>query len=100
METQDISKAARLLQKNWDLVPPPQLDWEGLRLALKQQLHHMLVADFERLVQTMYRLDVNEGKFLLALELITVEERAEALAHIVMERELQRLATWQKYSST
>jgi hypothetical protein len=100
METQDIHKTARLLQKNWDLVPPEQLDWEALRLALQRQLHHLLEADFERLVQAMYRLDVNEGKFLTALELPTVAERAIALARIVMERELQRLATWQKYSGS
>ena len=58
----------------------------------------MLESDFERLVQTMYRLDVYESKFQAALRLPTVGERAVALATVVLERERQRLATWKKYS--
>ncbi len=98
METEDIRKTAQLLHKNWDLTTPSELDWESLREALRVQLLWMLECDFERLVQTMYRLDVFENKFQAALRLPTVGERAVALATIVLERERQRLATWKKYS--
>ena len=98
METEDIDKAASLLQKNWDLLPPSDLDWESLLAALRVQMEHMLMNDFERLVQSMYRLDVAESRFQLALALPSVPERAAALATIVLDRELQRLATWRKYS--
>ena len=98
METEDIQKTAQLLHKNWDLATPSELDWESLREALRVQLLWMLESDFERLVQTMYRLDVFENKFQAALRLPTVGERAVALATIVLERERLRLATWKKYS--
>lgn len=98
METEDINKTAELLLKNWGLTPPNELDWESLKQALTMQLDYLLRQDFERLVQSMYRLDVSEPKFQRALLLPTVEERASALATIVLERELQRLATWRKYS--
>lgn len=98
METEEVEKTALLLQKNWDMVVPAQLDWESLRAALETQLKYMLEQDFERLVQTMYRLDVVEAKFAAALNLPTVQARAIALAGIVIDRELQRLATWKKYS--
>lgn len=97
-ETEDIAKAASLLHKNWDLATPEELDWDSLREALRVQLQWMLQSDFERLVQTMYRLDVAESKFQAALRLPTVAYRAEALATVVLERELLRLATWKKYS--
>jgi hypothetical protein len=98
METEEVEKTALLLQKNWDVVVPAHLDWESLRVALETQLKYMLEQDFERLVQTMYRLDVAEAKFTAALNLPTVQARAIALAGIVIDRELQRLATWKKYS--
>lgn len=99
MEDQDIEGTARLLQKNWDLTPPVDMDWETLRQALVLQLGHMMAHDVERLVQSMYRLDVSEPKFHAAMALPTAEERAQALANVVLEREMLRVATWRKYSN-
>lgn len=99
MESEELQNAAGLLQKNWEMVPPLELDWESLRIALKIQLQHLMMSDFERLVQTMYRLDVSEAKFQMALGLPKLEDRAIALAKVVLERELQRLATWKKYNT-
>ena len=98
MENQDLEKTAGLLAKNWGLERPDTLDLESLRLALQVQLGFMLSGDFERLVQTMYRLDVSESKFQAALLLTTVDERAMQLANIVLDRELLRLQSWRKYS--
>lgn len=103
MESPDIHKTAGLLHKNWGMEPPTLLDetaagWECLREALRVQMLAMLTHDLERLVQTMYRLDVAEGKFHTAMEQPTQEARAAALANIVLDRELLRLETWQKYS--
>jgi hypothetical protein len=100
MDAQDLASTASLLHKNWGLQPPTDLDWEALRAALYQQLRTMLSDDFERLVQAMYRLDVAESKFQAALSLPTLDERAAALANIVLARELQRVETWRKYSQS
>jgi hypothetical protein len=98
MENQDLQNTAGLLLKNWGMVPPDQLDWETLKQALRMQMRAMLADEFERLVQAMYRLDVAEPKFQAALALPTLDARADALAIIVLDRELQRLETWRKYS--
>jgi hypothetical protein len=98
MEDVDLEKTAGLLLKNWDLERPRVLDWETLKQALTLRLGEMLRDEFERLVQTMYRLDVSEPLFLVALDLPTHDARAAALANIVLERELLRLETWRKYS--
>jgi hypothetical protein len=98
MELHDLAQTTDLLQKNWGLTPPTQLDWESLRAALRLQLEYMIADNFELLVQTMYRLDVDESKFGHALSLPTVADQAATLATIIVERELQRLETWRKYS--
>jgi hypothetical protein len=58
----------------------------------------MLSDKLEALVQAMYRLDVAEPKFHAAMANGSIEDRASKLADVVLERELQRLATWKKYS--
>jgi hypothetical protein len=98
MEPQDLAQTTDLLQKNWGLTPPTQLDWESLREALRLQMAYMISNNFEFLVQTMYRLDVDESKFLQALSLPMVADQAATLATIIVDRELQRLETWRKYS--
>ncbi len=98
MELHDLVQTSDLLQKNWGLAPPSQLDWESLREALRLQLEYMIANNFEFLVQTMYRLDVDESKFRQALSLPIAADRAATLATIIVDRELQRLETWRKYS--
>jgi hypothetical protein len=104
MKQEDIDGMARMLQKNWGLAVHDSADavvnsWEILRIALTAQLKALLTNDFERLAQTMYRLDVFEAKFHAALLLPDVDARAAALADVVLERELLRLETWRKYSN-
>ena len=99
MEASEIQETAALLLRNWGVETHTPSSWQDLRMALQLQMEAMLSNDFERLVQTMYRLDVAELKFQAALKLRTIPLQAEALANIVLDRELQRLATWKKYSN-
>lgn len=99
MNPQDLQKTAALLHKNWGLDAINVDSESALLAALKIQMQFLLENDFERLVQTMYRLDVSENKFLAAINLHTVEEKAEHLAKLVYQRELQRIAIWNKYSN-
>ncbi len=98
MEAIEIQKTTAWLQRNWDLKTAGVDSVELLLAALATQLRVMLNDNFEGLVQTMYRLDVAEKKFQAAIQLGNVADQAEALAKVVFERELQRLATWEKYS--
>lgn len=99
METEDWQQARRLLVRNWGLKPDEGwADRAALLAALEAQVRHMLADEFERLVQTMYRLDVSEARFRQALALPDRDQQAAALATVIWERELQRLETWQKYS--
>lgn len=85
------------LSRNWGLDPKEDMAWSELESALAGALSELITRDFERLVQTMYRLDVDEGKFAAAMACSSVNEQASALGKIVLQRELQRLEFRKKY---
>jgi hypothetical protein len=98
MDKKELINTTRLVQRQWGLPEQSQPDWEQLRAALCLRLAELLEDDFGGLVNAMYRMDVPENKFKDALVGGTTSEIAERLADIVLNRELQRLATRRKYS--
>ena len=98
MEEQgDLLELTATLARNWDIECQEGAVWAELKAALMGRLKELIAHDFERLVQAMYRMDVQESKFAAAMACSSVNEQAAALAEIVLERELQRLAFRKKY---
>ena len=68
---------------------------------LKQQLtlfiRELLEHDFHRLCNLIYRHDVSEPKFHQALELPDIELQSDRIADLVIEREMQKVATRKAY---
>lgn len=71
---------------------------QQLRELLTTQISRMLDHDFERLLQAMYRIDVDEQDFKTVLAGSTPV--APALADLVLERELKKIEIRKKYSKT
>jgi hypothetical protein len=69
-------------------------DFQEFRNKLIKLIQDMLPYQPERLAQAMYRIDVNEWDFRQAL----AENNAEKIADLVIQRELQKIITRQKYS--
>lgn len=83
---------------------PTTNEYESLdRSTLEKRLGHyiqdLLEHDFTKLTNLIYRHDVNEAKFNLALERSSLKLQAQAIATLVIERELQKIETRKKYSS-
>ena len=74
------------------------LSLRELRENLTTQIAWMLDYSFERLLQAMYRIDVNEKDFKAALT--GASPVATTLADLVLERELKKVEIRQKYSQT
>jgi len=74
------------------------IDHEELHMRLQLFIADLLQNDFERLCSLMYRHDVNEALFNKALSLPYDDERASAIAHLVIERELKKMETRAAYS--
>lgn len=95
----DLSELAAMLARNWGMEFNDSFEWGELESLLAGRLGELIRSDFERLVQAMYRMDVDEGKFAVAMACSSVNEQASALSKVVLERELQRLAFRKKYRS-
>ncbi|MBN2615734.1 MAG: hypothetical protein JXR71_08585 [Bacteroidales bacterium] len=71
------------------------------RSNLKQQLtlfiRELLEHDFHRLCNLIYRHDVSEPRFQEALELPDMDLQADRIADLVIEREMQKVATRKAY---
>lgn len=96
-ERQHIPELSKALAAKWDMEINEDSTLRGLEEILAKRLAELLDHDFERLVQAMYRLDVDESKFELAISRSSVKERATALAQLVLQREIQRLEFRKKY---
>jgi hypothetical protein len=75
------------------------LDRETLTDQLQLFIYDLLQHDFERLCALMYRHDVNEFLFNQALSLSRDDERARAIAGLVIDRELLKIKTRALYAS-
>ncbi len=66
-------------------------DWQLVFAALEERIAHLLRHDPRKLTTAMYLLDIGERDFAGAMEQPTMEDRAHALACVVMERETQKI---------
>jgi len=74
------------------------LDRSTLEEQLTLFIKDLLERDFNKLTNMIYRHDVNEAKFNLALLQSSLPLQARAIAKLVIERELQKIETRKKYS--
>jgi hypothetical protein len=66
---------------------------EALLKRLSAEINHLIQADFHRLIALLYRLDISEVKLKQTLEENTDKDAGELIANLVVDRQLQKLAT-------
>jgi len=72
---------------------------DELREKLEKIVAYLLDNDFERLLNAMYRLDINEDKFKIALSGMGTKAISEEITDLIITREIQKLKTRIKYRS-
>lgn len=70
---------------------------EELRQQLITTVNHLLVHDFGRLVQILYRVDVNEFTLRRLLQEQPGTDAAEIIANLLLERQEQKIRTRQSF---
>lgn len=92
MDKQDITTAIEIINKDFRLEPDGRSidDVEQLKKWLAHVIAYLLEKDFERLLQAMYRIDVDERKFKAVFG--GEGDVAVGLTELVFERELQKVA--------
>lgn len=98
----EVSQALSLVQKDFKLdgssineLPSPS--FEEVLVYLEGAISHLLDHDFERLLQIMYRIDIDENRFKEVLQSEESKEIAAKLARMVLDRELEKVRTRAEY---
>jgi len=74
----------------WQLALKPTLSEEELVQALAGHINTLIVEDFPRLIQMLYRIDVNEARLKEMLRSHAGTDAALMIAHLVVERQKQK----------
>ena len=92
-----LSQALVLANKDFNLdIPSTEISSvEDFQKVLANVIQHLLDKDFERLINGLYRIDVSEEKVKLAIA--SGEDIAEKVASLIIEREMQKVVTREKY---
>lgn len=80
------------------LVSIKDQSYNELRAKLASYLDNLVVNDFNKLVSILYRIDIAQEKAKAALQENAKKESAgETLAHLIVERQMEKVITRRKY---
>jgi hypothetical protein len=92
----DITSLVKIISKDFDL--EEQSSEEALRDLMIDAFAYLLENDFQKLLQILYRADVDQDKLKVSLENSTTNS-AQVIADAYLERQKAKIETWKKYSS-
>ncbi|WP_421939169.1 hypothetical protein [Pedobacter sp.] len=87
----------RIISKDFDLAET--LSEEQLRLAMIDAFGYLIDNDFSKLVQILYKADVDQYKLKELLENTNGASAAEIIADTYIARQKAKIETWKKYST-
>jgi hypothetical protein len=66
---------------------------------LSEYINHLINTDFQKLLYYLYRIDISEQKLQKLLAENADKNAGDIIAHLIIERQLQKLESRKKYSS-
>ncbi|MES2778669.1 MAG: hypothetical protein V4651_02115 [Bacteroidota bacterium] len=90
-----LPDAIQSLQKYVEIESSPS--YEALLEALTSVITYLLLHDMEKLLNILYRIDVNEPKVKAAFAQNDPKLIAPTIARLILERELQKAESRRKY---
>ena len=91
-----MTSLIKIITKDFDI--PDQLNEEQLRNALVKTFEYLVDDDFPKLLQILYKADVDQYKLKELLENTEGKCSAEIIADAYIERQKAKVETWKKYS--
>ena len=85
------------INQSLEISIPDSTSQEELRNQLTSHINHLINHDFEKLVFYLYRIDVNENKMRHLLDQREGENAAELIADLIIERQLQKIESREKF---
>ena len=96
-EQEDLRQAQEALQKEYGLLSPAVLFAEW-RQQLTAEVNRLIQTDFNRLISSLYRLDVSEAKLKYLLQQNPAEDAAHIITDLIIERQLQKIKSRRAFS--
>lgn len=72
---------------------------KDIQLQLERSINDLIQNNFERLVQLLYRIDVNEKKLKQLLSDHPQTDAATIIARLIIERQLQKVKTRKQFGN-
>jgi hypothetical protein len=96
-ESEYMQEARAELQKEYALLSPEAVFSEWRR-QLVQEVNRLIRADFSRLINSLYRLDVSETKLKYLLQQNSGENAPAIIADLIIERQVQKIKSRREFS--
>jgi hypothetical protein len=77
---------------------PPQIQFEEIRRRLQAAVSSMIENDFQKLVNILYRVDVNERKLKYLLQENVGSDADIIIADLIIERQIEKIKLRSQYS--
>ena len=88
------------INKDLSIELPETIDMNVLQERLKEYCNHLIKTNFEKMVGILYRIDVNETKLKQVLNQSPDEDTGEIIAHLIIERQLEKINTRKQFKQT
>ena len=86
----------KIISKDFDI--PEDISESQLRDVLVKTFEYLVEDDFQKLLQILYKADVDQYKLKELLENTEGKSSAEIIADAYIERQKAKVETWKKYS--
>ncbi len=80
-----------ILNSELSIELPEKISMEEMIDLLARQVHHYIQTDFQRLVNLLYRVDVNETRLTRLLKENTDADAGRLIAELIIERQLEKI---------
>lgn len=93
-------EAANRVRFHLNLEVPCFHSTEQFMKCLQEYVNHLLVNDFQKLIQLLYRMDISEERIRAVLEEKKQEDAGLLIAALMIERELAKARSREEYRQT
>src|SRR5450432_3586905 len=90
MEVQSLTE---IINYEMGLDLPPKISFDQMRQQLQAAINELIKSDFQKLVNVLYRVDVNERKLKYLLQENVGADAAVIIADLIIERQLEKIKT-------
>jgi hypothetical protein len=91
-----MTSLTKLISKDFDI--NEELNENQLREVMVKAFQYLVDDDFNKLLQILYRADVDQYKLKELLESNADQSSAEVIADAYIARQKAKIETWKKYS--